>query len=354
MRILIYRLGSLGDTVIALPCFRLIRSRHPAAEITVLTNLPVSGKAAAIEAVLENTGLADRFIPYPVGLRDPKRLGDLRRQIAAEKFDLAISLTAARGLAASLRDYLFFRACGIPKISGIPWRLRDLAPAPVGGGLYESEASRLLRRVGWKHAAEPVDGRDLALTVDERAQAARLLEESGLRAPFIAASVGTKSPLNDWGIANWRDLLARLGKEFPDHGLVLLGSPDESERSADLAKAWPGPSANLCGVPSPRVSAALLAQARLFVGHDSGPMHLAAAAGAPVIGIFSARCRPGQWFPGGPRTTVLYPHAFFDLNRMEDPDHQRAAIGSITVDAVAQAAKSCLSAGASSRLGVTP
>ena len=74
MRILIYRLGSLGDTVIALPCFRLIRSRHPTAEITVLTNLPVSGKAAAIEAVLENTGLVDRFIPYPVGLRDPKKL----------------------------------------------------------------------------------------------------------------------------------------------------------------------------------------------------------------------------------------------------------------------------------------
>ncbi len=354
MRILIYRLGSLGDTVIALPCFRLIRSRHPDAEITVLTNLPVSGKAAAIEAVLENTGLVDRFIPYPVGLRDPKKLGDLRQKIAAEKFDLAISLTAARGLGASLRDYFFFRACGIPKIAGIPWRSRDLAPAPVGGGLYENEASRLLRRVGWKHAAEPVDGRDLALTVEEREQANRLLEESGLRAPFIAASVGTKSPLNDWGTANWSALLGRLGHEFPDLGLVLLGSPDESGRSAELAKTWAGPSANLCGGPSPRVSAAILAQARLFLGHDSGPMHLAAAAGTPVVGIFSARCRPGQWFPVGPRVTVLYPYAFFDLNRMEDANHQRAAIGSITVDAVVQAAKSCLSAAPSPSLGAIP
>jgi len=354
VRILIYRLGSLGDTVIALPCFRLIRSRHPEAEITVLTNLPVSGKAAAIEAVLENTGLVDRFIPYPVGLRDPKKLGELRRRIAAEKFDLVISLTAARGLGASFRDYLFFRACGIPKIIGIPWHPRDLEPAPVGGGLYENEAARLLRRVGWKHAAEPVDGRDLALTVDERSQAARLLEKAGLRPPFIAVSVGTKSPLNDWGTANWSALLARLGEEFPEHGLVLLGSPDESARSAELAQAWPGPSANLCGLPSPRVSAALLAQARLFLGHDSGPMHLAAAVGTPVIGIFSARCRPGQWFPGGPRTTVLYPHAFFDLNRMEDADHQRAAIGSITVDAVLQAAKGCLSPAASPSLKATP
>jgi ADP-heptose:LPS heptosyltransferase len=91
------------------------------------------------------------------------------------------------------------------------------------------------------------------------------------------------------------------------------------------------------------VSAAILAQARLFLGHDSGPMHLAAAAGAPVVAIFSARCRPGQWFPGGPRTTVLYPTAFFDPNRMEDASHQREAIESITVESVAFAAKSCLS-----------
>ncbi len=343
MRILIYRLGSLGDTVIALPCFRLIRSRWPGAEIVVLTNLPVSGKAAAIEVVLENTGLVDRYIPYPLGLRDPAKLGQLRARIAAEKFDLAISLTAARGLAASVRDYLFFRACGIPKIIGIPWRPRDLTPAPGGDGLYEGEARRLLRRVGWKEAAEPVDGRDLTLTPGERAEADRVLLASGIQPPFLAASIGTKSPLNDWGSGNWRALLAQLGAEFPGHGLVLLGSADESERSGELAQAWSGPKANLCGVTTPRVSAAILAQARLFLGHDSGPMHLAAAAGAPVVAIFSARCHPGRWYPGGPRTTVLYPREHFDLRRMEDPAHQRAALGSITVHQVAQAARSCLS-----------
>jgi heptosyltransferase-3 len=354
VRILVYRLGSLGDTVIALPCFRLIRTRYPGAEIVVLTNLPVSGKAAAIAAVLENTGLVDRYIPYPVGLRDPRKLAALRRQIAAEKFDLVISLTAGRGLLASVRDYLFFRACGIPRIEGIPWRPRDLESRPLGDGLYEGESARLLRRAGWTEASEPPGGRDLALTAAERTEAARILEQAGIRLPFLAASVGTKSPLNDWGTANWRALFARLGEDHADHGLVLLGSPDEAERSDELARVWPGPSTNLCGRLTPRISAALLAQARLFIGHDSGPLHLAAAAGAPVIGIYSARCRPGQWFPSGPRTTVLYPRDFFDLNRMEDPGHQSAAIGSITVDAVVQAAKSCLSPAPSSTLEPTP
>jgi ADP-heptose:LPS heptosyltransferase len=342
VRILIYRLGSLGDTVVALPCFRLIRSHHPDAEITALTNIPVSGKAAPLEAILENTGLVDRFIPYPVGLRDPKKLAELRRRIAAEKFDLAISLTAARGFVASVRDYLFFRACGIPKIIGIPFRHRDLH-CVARDGVYENEAMRLLRRIGWKTGAEPADGRNLALTPAERAEAEGLLENAGIQPPFIVASVGTKSPLKDWGVENWRRLLTELSRDFSDHGLVLLGSPDERPRSDALAQTWAGPRANLCGATSPRVSAAILAETRLFVGHDSGPMHLAAAVGAPVVAIFSAQSRPGQWFPSGSNATVLYPDAFFDPARMEDAGHQRAAIGSITVDAVAGAAKSCLS-----------
>jgi len=343
VRILIYRLGSLGDTVVALPCFRLIRSRHPDAEIAVLTNIPVSGKAAPLEAILENTGLVDRFIPYPVGLRDPGQLAALRQQIAAEKFDMVISLTAARGLMASIRDYFFFRACGIPKVIGIPFRHRDLH-CVAHDGIYENEAIRLLRRIGWEKATEPEDGRDLTLTVNERITAEGLLAKAGIRAPFIVASVGTKSPLKDWGVENWRRLLAGLGLSFSEHGLVLLGSPDESARSDELAQVWIGPRANLCGATSPRVSAAILAEARLFVGHDSGPMHLAAAAGTPVVAIFSAQSRPGQWFPGGStHMTILYPTEFFDPRRMEDADHQRAAIGSITVERVADAAKSCLS-----------
>jgi heptosyltransferase-3 len=343
VRILIYRLGSLGDTVVALPCFRRIRAAWPQARITVLTNVPVSGKAAPLEAVLENTGLIDAVIPYPVGLRDPKQLADLRRRLAREKFDLAISLTAARGFAASIRDYLFFRACGIPKIIGIPWRQRDLA-CEARDGVYENEGVRLLRRVASLSAGGASnDLPDLGLTALERSDATNLLRRVAIEPPFIAASVGTKSPLKDWGVENWRRLLTELGRDFPDHGLVLLGSPDEAARSDDLAAAWPGPRANLCGQTSPRQSAAILVQARLFVGHDSGPMHLAAAADTPTIGIFSAQSRPGQWFPRGPHTTVLYPITFFDPQRMEDAEYQRQAIASITVEAVRAAAKSCLS-----------
>ena len=51
-RIVIYRLGSIGDTVIALPCFKLIKSSYPNHKILVLTNVPVSDKTAPLMSVL--------------------------------------------------------------------------------------------------------------------------------------------------------------------------------------------------------------------------------------------------------------------------------------------------------------
>ena len=342
MRILVYRLGSLGDTVVALPCFHRIRNAYPEAKITVLTNVPVSGKAAPLETILENTGLIDAVIPYPLGLRHPREIAALRARIAREKFDLAISLAAARGPKASLRDYFFFRACGIPKVIGVPWRRRDLA-CLARDGIYENEGDRLLRRVRSLPANEADEGRGLALTQEESHAANRILREAGVRLPFLAASVGTKLPIKDWGEENWQELLGRLSRAFPDLSLVLLGSTDERERSEKLSHVWNHRRANLCGQTSPRISAALLREARLFVGHDSGPMHLAAAVGTRCVSVFSAQSKPGQWFPRGDGHVNLYPHAFFDARRMDDPEHQRLAIASITVNAVFEAAKGCLS-----------
>jgi heptosyltransferase III len=63
---------------------------------------------------------------------------------------------------------------------------------------------------------------------------------------------------------------------------------------------------NLCGVTSPRETAAVMGRATLFVGHDSGPMHLAAAVGIRCVALFSARNLPRVWFPFGTNHRVIY------------------------------------------------
>ena len=73
-----------------------------------------------------------------------------------------------------------------------------------------------------------------------------------------------------------------------------------------LPRFWEGPVLNLCGRISPRESAAVVHHARLFLGADSGPMHLAAAGGVPCVIPFAALDLPGRWFPVGKFHKPIY------------------------------------------------
>jgi ADP-heptose:LPS heptosyltransferase len=127
---------------------------------------------------------------------------------------------------------------------------------------------------------------------------------------LIAVSVGTKVQSKDWGRENWRALLGRVAGAYPGYALALCGAPEESEASEFAAEGWRqaggGPVVNLCGQLTPRQSAAAFARARVFIGHDSGPMHLAAAVQTPCVAIFAARNKPRVWFPYGRQHRVIY------------------------------------------------
>ncbi len=305
-RVLVYRLGSLGDTVVALPALHLVRKTFEGAELCLLTNKPVASKAAPMESVLGPDYFAE-VIDYPVGTRNPAKLLAVAWRIRAGKFDVLVNLSAARGRLKAWRDYCFFRVSGIGRIIGTPTQSWDFAVAEDSDtGLYENETLRLLRRVVSLGAADLKDSStwDLQLTGEERAKAHTVLPE--YCKPTIAACFGTKMQAKDWERANWVELVSRLGATLPDWRLVVVGSTDESDRAVECTKGWRGPVVNLCGALSPRESAAVLEKCALFIGHDSGPMHLASAVGTPPVAIFAARNLPGQWFPARPGHTVIY------------------------------------------------
>ena len=306
-RVLIYRLGSLGDTIVALPAFHLIRRRFPSAQILVLTNNPVQKKAPALAAVLENSGLIDGTIDYPVGLRDVRKLWKLREHLRSQRFSLSVDLTAPRSLGKSVRDYLFLRSCGIPRIIGTPWRAIDLKCTRLDSGLYEWETARLARRILplGQVDLERDEFWDLRLTIEEQKEAANLLAFQRIPAQFIAFSIGTKADTKDWTQPNWINALRILGERHPNAGLVGVGAPVDAPRTQECLDLWKGPTANMCEKASVRVTAATLKLATLFLGHDSGPMHLAAAVRTRCVVVFSAEGLPGQWFPRGKNNTIL-------------------------------------------------
>ena len=81
--VLIYRLGSLGDTVVALPALHLVARTFPNARRLMLTNFPVHAKAPAASAIIGESGLVHGYISYPVGTRNVLELTRLWCQFAA-------------------------------------------------------------------------------------------------------------------------------------------------------------------------------------------------------------------------------------------------------------------------------
>ena len=124
-RVLIYRLGSLGDTVVALPCLHHIARAFPNAERRLLTNIPVHAKAPAAAAVLGDSGLIHDYIDYPVGMRKLREVLAVRAAIRDFRPQVLIYLSSLRGYLSAQRDKLFFRLCGIPELIGFPKSKQD-------------------------------------------------------------------------------------------------------------------------------------------------------------------------------------------------------------------------------------
>jgi heptosyltransferase III len=312
-RIVIYRLGSLGDTVVALPCFHKIAQTWPDAERVVLTNFPVSSKAAPLDVILRESGLIHQALAYPVGTRSVVDLWSLARNLRALRADVLVYLTPARGLFNAFRDWLFFKCCGFKDIVGVPLT-RDLQKCRVFSTnsadtvvVEERECERLARCL---HALGPINLDDSALwdlrltDAEIRAGMAVLAPLNG--APYFAINMGGKAQEKDWGTTNWEMLLKRLNERYPDAGLLFVGAAEDSERARSLAQVWAGPTVDACGKLSPRESAAAMRDARAFIGHDSGPLHLAAATGVPCVGLFGNYNRPNRWHPRGHQHRIIH------------------------------------------------
>ena len=345
-RVLIYRLGSLGDTIVALPCFHLIERVFPNAERILLTNFPIHAKAPASAAVLGESGLVHGYMRYTVGTRSPSELLRLAREIRRFKPDVLIYLMPLRGSKAVKRDRWFFRlAGGIKRMIGLPEAAELVRIEDPATGMYLPEAARLAQTVRALGDAEPekLENWDLRLTEPEKENATQALGDL-IGKWLVICGPGTKMQAKDWGQENWRALLGSLSARYPGYGLALIGAKEDFEVSEFAAQDWAGSKVNLCGRLSPRETAAAFEYASVFLGPDSGPMHLAACAGVPCVIAFAARGLPGVWYPMGQQHRVIYHKVnCFGCNLETCIIENRKCLTSITVEEMAEAVESVLS-----------
>ena len=339
-KVLVYRIGSLGDTLVALPSLHLIARAFPHARRVLLTNIPIKAAAPAAAQVLAGSGLIDDFLAYRIGTRNPAQLLSLAWKIRRLAPDVLVYLMPVRPLRDVERDRKFLRLAGVKRIVGLPGPDGLAHRFDPSTGLYESEAARLARAIselGDAHA-EDIASWNLHLTDVER-QKARGLMHPLSAAPFIACAPGCKMQANDWEKENWRSLFGRISARHPGMGLLMAGGTGDADICNFAALDWLGPKVNLAGRLTPRETSAAFTGAQLFLGPDSGPKHLAASAGVPCVCVFSARGKPGVWFPPGPHNIVVYHQPECHGCNLETCiEMQKKCIRSVTVEEMEAAA----------------
>jgi heptosyltransferase-3 len=306
--IVIFRIGSIGDSVVCLPCLHAIARAYPGHRRILLTNVPDSARAASAHSVLEGSGLIHQTLHFPLGLAKLGHTLALARCLRRLEPQALVYLAPRPTTLPVLRDILFFKAAGVRRVIGAPLdaNKRRLRVDPATGEL-EFEAQRLARLLGdWIPVDLSRSNWSMCLSAAELATAAAHLAQLPPDLPLIGLSPGAKVAAKDWGEANWTALVERLNASALRLALVFFGAPDERALTERLASRWSGQHINLSGSLSPRESAAVLARCTALVCHDSGPMHLAASQGTACIALFGHYNKPRQWFPYGEGHRVLH------------------------------------------------
>jgi ADP-heptose:LPS heptosyltransferase len=299
----VFRIGHLGDTIVALPAIAMLAARHGGRGLRLITNKPAQSHFVTAWDVLRHTGYFDETLFYDQ--RDPASILRVITTVRRSPSPVIYYVCPLRPPAARARDWVFLRwLCGA-RVVGLagsrPPRLRD-----ADGRLLrlEKESARLLRAFSAPAEADPSGP---FLRVD---QAARIRVDGLVGVDrgdrLVALAIGSKMPAKKWFLDRYTEIGRRLLGSYRDVRIALVGAREDAEDSREILRALGSDRVvNCAGQTSIIESAELLARCRLYIGNDTGTMHLAAIMGTRCVAVFSSRDNAGVWEPYGEGHFVL-------------------------------------------------
>jgi heptosyltransferase-2 len=325
----------------ALPALRAALKRFPEAEIAVVARPYVAD-------IYRDQEICNQLIAY-----DPKGLHSglsgrekLAAELRAQKFDVALLLQNAFdaawlawrakiperiGYARDGRSFLLTKAVPVPKPSEIPAHEK----------FYYLE---LLRRAGWLDSVP--DETFIGLTVPEakRQSADDFLRSSGARQGALRIAIGAGASYGSakcWPPSRFAEVANRWQSKA-EADVILFGTAVEASVSTAIAAEMRRPPIDLTGRTAIADLPALLSQCHLFIGNDSGAMHVAAAVGLPIVAVFGPT-DPFGTAPVTPRCSIVQqrPYCSPCFLRRCPTDHR--CMTSVTADMVEAAAAPWLS-----------
>jgi lipopolysaccharide heptosyltransferase II len=306
LKILLVRLRLIGDVVFTTPGIRALRRHFPDSHLSYLV------EPLAAPVLRGNPHLNELIVvPRRSGLARVRDDLAMAVRLRRERFDVAIDLHGGP------RSSWFTWASGAPMrigytIAGRTWMYTHVVPraadlAPRHSVLNQGDLFAPLGIDAWDPAREPLEMPDDPVVrhrVDQRLQEAGIEPEHALAVIHVSAG----NPFRRWPADSFSTLAAALVQSGSDRRVLLISGPSEQAAAAAIVqaarhRAGPRRHAITSGAYDPAELRALAARAAVYIGGDSGPLHVAATTRTPIVELLgptlAERSRPwrdARWF----------------------------------------------------------
>ena len=368
--LVIYRVGNIGDTVVAIPAMAELRSAFPNAHITLLTSAGKADLPGAAEVLSAFPGVVNEIVSYyPAEMRSLKGLQQIKARLHAHaphppQIDAWVSLPVTmQGIFRGYREVLLARLFGSRRATGFTVLLPEFFkrtyikhhPLPKTSDWLLTLVQRGLKQWGIEiygasyiasnRGAHPdlmrpekrsnVDANAPA-TMAETQSDTNLLSQSGTTGiarsnsnslsyfqsphsailsqqgihpdqPILVVNAGAKLAIKRWPDSAFRAVLVQVQQAFPDIQIVLLGNTEEHTLNAEIAHDMGGNIFNLVGQLSLPETWSLIHQANAILSNDTGTMHMAGLLQKPTFTPMSGQYPAPLWHPPGP-TIYIFEH----------------------------------------------
>jgi lipopolysaccharide heptosyltransferase I len=333
--ILLVRLSAIGDVIHTMPVACALMDRFPDARLTWVVEQRAAALLRGHRAIAELIALPHGFLKSPLGV------WRLRRHLRQQRFDLAID---AQGLTKSA---LVAWLSGARRRIGFgnPWgrelstwlnreRVDTTRPHAVERNL------ELLRPLG---IDAPRVHFDVPALPGDEATARALVDQSPWQAGFALMTAGAGWPSKLWPLERFAAVARHLMKQWRLATMIVCGNAAERQRAEQIEYISAG-AAHVAPAMSLAELAAVMRRARLVVGCDTGPLHLAAAVGTACVGLYGPWPAEGHG-PYGPQHIAVQ-KAFLDGSTRQRRRASAQFMEAIGVEMVVEACDTILSRGA--------
>jgi heptosyltransferase-1 len=309
-KVLLIRLRRIGDIILTTPAVRALRTALPRAEFVYVVEEPY-------RKLVEGNPDIDRVVVVP---KEPSRREFLAlvRAIRKEGFDAVIDFHGGpRASLLALLSGAKIKAGYAIKYRGLFYDVR-VPRAPKEGRIHSvANHVNLVRALGIEVGiiSGLVLPRGQALTFNIRNSECEKLGPD----PLIVLHIGAGNRFRYWGTDNLVRLVSLLG-EIPGARVALIGGAEDKAAEAEILEKAPG-TLSYVGELDLAETAELIRQAAVFVGPDSGPMHIATAVGTPIVAWFGPTL-PANFAPWKPASSVRIIEKALDCR----PCKQRACV----------------------------